>query len=80
MTSGGGMRTKHDAPIARDLRRLDKLRAVVEAAIDVHDGRYSIKTTLDRDDRKLFDRLNMAVDAWLYENATPSEREGGGGK
>ncbi len=57
-----------DKQTARDLRQLAKLHALVVAALEIRDRRYSVKTTLDREDRSAFDRFNQAVDAWQYED------------
>lgn len=48
----------------------DRMRPVVEAAEWVHGGRYSTKTSLTRDDRRLFDRVNERVDAYREKEPT----------
>lgn len=55
-----------DSRVVQDLRQLDRLRAVMEAALDIRAGHYSVKHTLDAEDRTVFDRFNQAVDAWMF--------------
>lgn len=50
---------------------VDRMRPLVDLAIRIREGRYTVRTKLHREDRALFDKLSAAVDA--YREATPAD-------
>lgn len=54
----------HPTPTAAD-----RMQPLVDLAIRIRDRRYTIRTSLHREDRALFDELSVAIDA--YRKETP---------
>ncbi len=68
----GVMAEREDAELFVAMRNaLPALLRLAEVSLKVRDGRYSIKTTLDRHDRTLFDEFSVAIDEIRFPPSPP---------